>query len=150
MKEVIYLGADHAGFSLKEKIKKYFDKSHISYTDMGGKGNKDDDYPDFAFKVAKSVAKNKDSKGILVCGTGTGMVIAANKVKGIRAAVAYDEYSTRMAREHNNTNILCLRGRNFSDNKNLELVKIWLKSEFDGMGRHKRRLKKIENFERKS
>lgn len=149
-KELIYLGADHAGFSLKEKIKKYFDKIRIAYEDLGGKGQKEDDYPDYAFKVAKSVAKNKNSKGILICGTGTGMAMAANKIKGIRAAVAYDKYSVKMAREHNNANILCLRGRNFLDNKNLELVKIWLKDKFNNKVKHKRRIRKIDNFERKN
>lgn len=148
MTKQIYIGADHVGFQLKEKIKKYLDKSKINYEDLGGYGEKDDDYPDFAFKVAKSVAKNKNSRGILICGTGTGMVIAANKIKGIRAAVAYDSYSAKMAKSHNNANVLCLRGRNFPDNKNLKLVKIWLKEKFDEKARHKRRLRKISSFEK--
>src|SRR3989344_9415461 len=118
-KEVIYIGADHAGFKLKEKLKRYFDNWGIKYVDLGGKGEEGDDYPDYAFKVAERVARDKNSKGILICGTGTGMVIAANKIKGVRAAVAYDNYSAKMAREHNDANVLCLRGRNFSDAKNL-------------------------------
>ena len=147
-KAVIYLGADHAGFSLKEKLKKYFDKRNINYEDIGGDGKSNDDYPDYAFKVAKKVSKEKDSKGILICGTGTGMVIAANKVKGVRAAVAYDNYSAKMAVEHNNSNVLCLRGRNFPDNKNIQLVKIWLNAKFSSKSRHKRRLRKITNYEK--
>ncbi|MEK6843845.1 MAG: ribose 5-phosphate isomerase B [Nanoarchaeota archaeon] len=146
-KEVIYIGADHSGFQLKERIKEYLGKNKIQYEDLGGRGDKNDDYPDYAFKVAEKVSKNKNSKGILVCGTGTGMVIAANKVKSIRAAFAYDSYSARASREHNNANILCLRGRNFQEKKNLQLVKIWLSSVFSGKSRHERRLRKIVRYE---
>ena len=146
-KEVIYLGADHAGFSLKEKIKKSLDKSKVKYKDIGAFSlNLNDDFPDYALKLAKQVSKNKNSRGILVCGTGTGMVIAANKIKGIRAAVGYDNYSVIMGRKDNNTNILCLRGRSFSDKKNLELVNLWLKSKFSNEARHKRRIDKIEKI----
>lgn len=147
-KGVIYLGADHAGFTLKEKLKRYFDSLGIFYEDLGGNGEKGDDYPDFAFKVASRVAREKGARGILICGTGTGMVIAANKVKGIRAAVGYDNYSVKMGRSHNNINILCLRGRKFSDVENLRLVKIWLMEKFSGGERHKRRLRKIEKRDR--
>ncbi len=146
-KSVVYIGADHAGFKLKEKLKKYFDKTGITYDDLGGKGEAGDDYPDYAFKVAERVARD-NSRGILICGTGTGMIIAANKIKGIRAAVAYDNYSAKMAREHNDANVLCLRGRNFSDAKNLQLVKIWLNTEFSEAKRHNRRIRKIANYER--
>lgn len=145
----IYLGADHAGFALKEKLKRYFSQNKIDYDDVGGDGNKGDDYPDYAFAVTKHVSKDKNSLGILICGTGTGMVIAANKTKGIRAAVAYDEYSAKMAKKHNNVNIVCLRGRKFPDTENLRLVQIWLKESFSNKKRHKRRLKKIEKFEGK-
>ncbi len=147
-KSVVYLGADHAGYALKEKIKRYFDKKGIDYFDLGGNGDEGDDYPDYAFKVAERVASDRNSVGILICGTGTGMVIAANKVKGARAAAAYDDYSAKMAKEHNNANILCLRGRNFSDEKNLKLVKIWLAGKFDSSARHERRIKKIASYER--
>ena len=145
---VIYIGADHAGFSLKNKLKKYFDRIKIEYEDLGGNGEQRDDYPDYAFRVAERVAKDKNAKGILICGTGTGMVIVANKVKGIRAAAAYDFYSAKMAKEHNDVNVLCLRGRNFSSNKNLKLVKIWLDTEFSEKERHKKRLRKITNYEK--
>ena len=146
---MLYLGADHAGFSFKERLKKVLDKHKIQYEDLGAKRlNKKDDYPDFAFKVAKKVAKEKNSKGILVCGTGIGMGIAANKVKGIRAAMAYDVYSAKMSRQHNNTNVLELRGRNFSPSKNEKIVLAWLKTSFEG-GRHKRRITKIANYEKR-
>lgn len=145
----VYLGADHAGFSFKERLKKVLDKHKIQYEDLGAKKlNKKDDYPDFALKVAKKVAKEKDSKGILICGTGIGMGIAANKVKGIRAAMAYDIYSAKMSRLHNDANILELRGRNFSPIKNEKIVLTWLKTSFEG-GRHKRRLAKISRYEKR-
>ncbi len=143
----IYLGADHAGFKLKEKLKKYFDKNSIRYEDLGGNGKEIDDYPDYAFLVGKKVAKESKALGILICGTGTGMVIAANKVKGVRAAVGYDDYSVIMGRKHNNVNVLCLRGRRFSDVKNLRLVRLWLDSRFSWKERHKRRLRNIRRFE---
>jgi ribose 5-phosphate isomerase B len=146
-KKVIYLGADHAGFKLKEKIKRYFDKAGIEYVDVGGEGDEGDDYPDYAFRVASKVANEKNARGILICGTGTGMVIAANKIKGIRAAVGYDSYSARMSREHNDVNVLCLRGRKMRDEENLSFVKIWLKEKFSGAKRHKRRLRKISKAE---
>ena len=142
-KEVIYIAADHAGYNLKEKIKKYLNSKNIIYEDLGGNGDKDDDYPDFAFKVAKKVSINKNSFGILSCGTGMGMAMAANKVKGIRAALAYDKYSAVMARKHNNSNVLCLRARKFSSRKNIKFVKLFLNQEFTGEERHKRRISKI-------
>ncbi len=142
----IYIGADHAGYKLKEYLKRYFDKLRIAYKDVGTYNKKSVDYPDYAFKVAKAVAKDKNSKGILICGTGTGMVMAANKIKGIRAAVAYDKYSAVMAREHNNANVLCLRGMKFSFEKAKELVKIWLKTKFSGAIRHKKRIDKISRI----
>lgn len=149
-KRIIYIGADHSGFALKEKLKKHFSKLGIDYEDVGGDGKDGDDYPDFAFAVARKVARDSgESRGILICGTGTGMVIAANKVKGIRAAVGYDNYSVQKGREHNDVNVLCLRGRQFGDTKNLRLVKIWLGEKFSGAKRHRRRLRKILSFERR-
>lgn len=146
--KVIYIGADHAGFKFKENLKRYFDKIGIDYKDLGGSGRESDDYPDYAFRVAENVARKKNSVGILICGTGTGMVIAANKVKGIRAAVAYDSYSSKMAKEHNDVNVLCLRGRKFSDKKNLKLVGIWLNTKFSQKFRYGKRIRKIANYER--
>lgn len=147
----VFLGSDHAGFALKEKIRKYLEKQKIPYHDLGSnKIVKSDDYPDYAFKVSKEVAKNQNNRGILICGTGAGMAIAANKVKGIRAVAAYDSYSAKMSRQHNNTNILGLRGRNFPYKKIEKIVSIWLSTPFSKEKRHKRRLKKIQNYESKN
>ena len=140
---MIYLGSDHAGFKTKEVIKKYLEKNKIRFTDLSSKFVDGDDYPDHAKKVAKKVAKDKKSKGILVCGSGTGMTIAANRIKGVRAALAYDKYSAVMARKDNDTNIIALRGRNFPAKKAVDLVKLWLKTPFTGKSRHKKRIKKL-------
>ena len=140
---MIYIGSDHAGYQLKEFLKKHLDKRKIKYKDLGTYSEEPVDYPDIAYKVAKKVA-NEKAKGILICGTGIGMCIAANKVKGIRAAVAYDAYSAKMSREHNDANVLCLRGRNINMKKQAKLVNIWLKTEFSGNKRHKRRIAKLK------
>ncbi|PIN89421.1 ribose 5-phosphate isomerase B [Candidatus Pacearchaeota archaeon CG10_big_fil_rev_8_21_14_0_10_34_76] len=146
----IYLGADHAGFDTKEKIRKFLEKREISYEDFSNINKKEeDDYPDYAFKVAEKVVKNKGSRGILICGTGTGMVIAANKVRGVRAACAYDNYSAKMAKKDNDVNVLCLRGRKFSSSKAVRIIDLWLKEEFSGKPRHKRRIDKISKYEKK-
>lgn len=146
----IFIGSDHAGLNLKNEVVKFLKRYCIVFTDFGTFSDASVDYPDFAFMVADSVARNKNSLGILVCGTGTGMVVAANKVKGIRAAVIYDKFSARMAREHNNANIACLRGRNSSIKTALSLLKVWLGTSFSGDARHKRRLKKIFCYEDKN
>ncbi len=143
----IFVGADHAGFKLKEDIIKYLKKSKIEFKDFGTLNDVRVDYPDFALKVAESVAQKKNSFGVLICGTGTGMVVAANKVKGIRAALIYDDYTAKMAREHNNSNIACLRGRKFPIKKALRILKVWLKTDFSGESRHKKRLEKISKYE---
>ncbi|MBI2671225.1 ribose 5-phosphate isomerase B [Candidatus Woesearchaeota archaeon] len=134
---VIYIAADHAGFKLKEYIKRYLKNKKIKFYDLGTFTDKKRvDYPDYAVKASKKVARNKNSKGILICGTGTGMVMAANKINGIRAALAYDKYSAIMARHDNNANVLCLRGRkvNFSIQK--KVVNYWLNSRFSNLARH--------------
>ncbi len=140
---MLYLGADHAGYKLKEFLKKHLEKKGVKYMDLGTYSEDSVDYPDLAFKVARKAAKEKNAKGILICGTGTGMVMAANKVKGIRAAVAYDEYSAKMSRHDNNANILCLRGRKVDVKRQQKLVDIWLKTPFSQIARHRRRLKKL-------
>jgi ribose 5-phosphate isomerase B len=144
MKKILYIGADHAGFKMKEKIKKQLVKIGYDVKDMGGDGTKGDDYPDFAFAVANKVSKDINSRGILICGSGTGMVIAANRIKGVRAMVGYDKYSVKMGRLHNDSNVLCLRSRKFSGRKNIKLVKSWLDWGFSGVDRHIRRIKKLE------
>ena len=143
-------GADHAGLKLKTEIIKFLKREKIVFTDFGTFSDIKVDYPDFAFVVANNVAMNNNSLGVLICGTGTGMVIAANKVKGVRAAVIYDKFSARMAREHNNVNIACLRGRNFSVKKSLKVFKVWLNADFSGESRHTRRIKKIAYYEDKN
>ena len=144
----IYIAADHGGYELKEKIKNYLNKKRIGYEDFGTYDcNVKDDYPDYAVKVAQKVAKEKHSKGILICGTGTGMCISANKIKGIRASVIYDKYSAKKAKEDNDVNIICLRGREFSSIKAKQITDIWLNAKFSNLARHKRRIQKISKLE---
>ncbi len=138
----IAIAADHAGFLLKEKVKEYLkSKSHI-IKDFGTFDENSVDYPDFAKAVSKSVIKKECSFGILICGTGIGMSIAANKIKGVYAALCHNEYTAKMARAHNNANILTLGSRTLSYNKTFKIVDIFLKTVFEE-GRHSKRIKKI-------
>ncbi len=145
----VILASDHAGLRLKEKVKKYLARKKIEYEDLGTESFTSVDYPDYALKVAEKVIKNKNTRGILVCGTGTGMTIAANKVKGIRAVAAYDAYSAKMSRIDNDTNVLGLRGRFFPLEKIKKIITVWLDTPFSGEKRHKRRIKKIRDYEMK-
>jgi len=145
----VIIASDHAGLRLKEKVKKYLKRKKIEYEDLGTESFTSVDYPDYALKVAEKVAKNKNTRGILVCGTGTGMTIAANKVKGIRAVAAYDAYSAKMSRTDNDTNVLGLRGRFFPLEKMKKIITVWLDTPFSGEKRHKRRIKKIRDYEMK-
>ena len=138
----ISLGSDHAGYNLKEDIKKYLSKKKIRVIDLGPKTNKSVDYPDYAKRVARHVSSKKTNLGILVCGSGTGMAMSANKFKKIRAAVCYNSLSTRLSRRHNNANILALGSRLTKKNIALKLINIFLSTKFDG-GRHLRRVKKV-------
>ena len=138
----IFLSSDHAGYKLKEKIKLSLDKKKIKYIDMGPFSNDKVDYPDYAHKVAKKVKTNKNYSGILVCGSGTGMNIAANKHKNIRAAQCFDLKSTKLSRLHNDANIITLGSRLLSKNKALKCLSIFLSTKFEG-GRHSKRIKKI-------
>ena len=148
MHQKIFLGADHAGFQLKEHIKKFLDKLDYKYEDLGAYTDENSsDYPETAYKLAKKVAESK-GKGILMCGTGTGEAIVANKVKGIRAANCFSEYTAKMSREHNNSNVLCLGARVLNKNIAQKITKIWLETDFSSEPRHKRRVKQIENIER--
>ena len=145
---MIFLGSDHAGFNLKEEIKKYLDELGHQYQDLGNRElDPQDDYPDFAEKVAKKVAETK-GQGILICATGFGMAIAANKIKGIRAAVCWDDFTALQSREHNDTNILCLGGKVIDLGTAKKIVRIWLETEFSGEERHLRRLEKIGSMEK--
>ena len=138
----ISLASDHAGFKLKEKIKKNLKKKKIKIIDLGPKTDSPVDYPDFAKKVARSVLLKKSNIGILVCGSGTGMAMSANKIKKIRAAVCYNRASTSLSRKHNNANILALGSRLTNKSTALKLVNIFLNTKFEG-GRHLRRVKKV-------
>ena len=138
----VCIASDHGGFSLKEAIKDHLIKKDISIIDLGPSENKTVDYPDYAKKVANRIKAKKSDVGILVCGSGTGMAISANKIKTIRAAVCYSEKSTRLSREHNNANIISLGARLTSKKLSLKLVNIFLKTKFEG-GRHIKRVNKI-------
>jgi len=142
----IFIGSDHGGFKLKEKIKEYLKELNHEYEDLGTNNTQSSDYPDFAYKVAKKVAET-NSRGILICGTGIGMSISANKVKGIRAALAYDETTARMSREHNNSNILCLGERTTKEALAKKIVKVWLNTKFSKEERHHKRVSKIMKLE---
>ena len=138
----ISLSSDHAGFKLKEIIKKSLIKKKIKVIDLGPKSNKSVDYPDYAKKVAKNIINKKSDLGILICGSGTGMAMSANKFKKIRAAVCYNKASTRLSRQHNNANIMALGARLTKKVDALKLVNIFLNTKFEG-GRHLRRVKKV-------
>ena len=138
----ICISSDHAGYNLKETIKSFLVDKEVSLIDLGPFSNNSVDYPDFAKKTAKRVATQKSEIGILVCGSGTGMAISANKIKGIRAAVCYNAKSTRLSRLHNNANIIALGSRLTKKSDALKLIKIFLNTKFEG-GRHLRRIKKI-------
>lgn len=143
---MIAIGSDHGGLNLKNAIKKYLDEKKIEYIDFGTNGEESCDYVDYAVKVAKSIQSGECEKGILVCGTGIGMSLAANKFKGIRAAVCGDFFSAKYTRVHNDSNILCLGQRVTGEGLALELVDVFLNSEFEG-GRHAIRLQKIADIE---
>ena len=136
----ISISSDHAGFKLKEIIKQNLKKKKIIIKDLGPKTDKSVDYPDFAKRLARNVASKKSNIGILVCGSGTGMAMSANKIKKIRAAVCYNKASTSLSRKHNNANIIALGSRLTKKSTALKLVNIFLSTKFEG-GRHLRRVK---------
>ena len=138
----IFIASDHAGFELKEIIKKYLSKKKLIYQDLGPENDKSVDYPIYAHNVAKKVKVNKNNIGILICGSGTGMNIAANKHKNIRAAQCFNLKSTKLSRLHNDANIITLGARLISKKKALNFVGIFLKTKFEG-GRHLKRVRKI-------
>lgn len=143
----IAIGSDHGGFPLKGVIADLLRSRSIEVIDVGTDSDKSVDYPDFGEKVAKMVAGGEADSGIVICGTGIGISIAANKVPGIRAALVTDSFMARMAREHNNANILALGGRVISPDSACEMVTAWLDADFEG-GRHQGRLDKITQLER--
>ena len=142
---MIYLGADHRGFRLKERIKKYLKEIGKEFEGLGNrKFDPNDDYPDFAKRVAKAVSRSPKNRGILVCGSGLGMSIAANKFRGVRAALCFNEKMAELSRRHNNANILCLAADFLPLAKIKKIIKIWLETKFSKEERHKRRIKKIK------
>jgi ribose 5-phosphate isomerase B len=146
MRSKILIAADHGGFNLKEKLKAYIREMDYEIQDIGTYSEEAVDYPLIAQKLAKKVSKEK-LRGILICGTGIGMCIASNKIKGIRSALAYDEETARLSREHNDSNILCLGGRTTRIDMAKKIVKIWLTTPASKVTRHKRRIKEIMDSE---
>ena len=143
---MITIGSDHGGFALKEELKALLDEINIQYYDAGCYDEQSCDYPDVAKTVCQTILDGKSEKAILVCGTGIGMSIAANKIKGIRAAVCSDEYSARYTRLHNDANVLCLGARVIGAGLAAQIVEVFLKTDFEG-GRHQRRVDKVSMLE---
>lgn len=145
---MIYLGADHGGFALKEKIKNHLAAKQIPVSDLGAFDEEPSDYPDFAFAVAEKVRDGgADDFGVLICTTSIGTCVAANKIKGIRAAVGYTEHTATQARDHVDANVLCLGAEEIDHKTALRLVDLFLKTPFSGIDRHVRRLSKIQKRE---
>ena len=155
-KEKIYIASDHAGWKLKEDLRKELNDKKwnemFDLVDLGPeKYNKEDDYPDYVKKVAEKVSKDPSSNGILICGTGQGVCITANKFKGIYASLSYDLKSVKNLSEHNDVNVLCLPGKRMDKKKAIKIVKKWLKSRPKKIAeRHKRRINKIKEIEEKN
>ena len=143
---MIALGSDHGGYKLKEEIKKYLDEIGIKYKDYGTYSEDRCEYPEYAEKVAKAVQKKECEKGILICGTGFGVSIVANKFKGIRCAKCNDEEEAKFSRMHNDSNVLALGADYMDVNKAIRIVRTWIATEFEG-GRHKTRVEMIEEIE---
>jgi len=141
----VILGSDHGGFALKQVIIDYLTTAQIAYVDCGINPNKRSDYPLFGHKVAKMVLADPLTRGIVICGTGIGISIAANRHRGIRCALAWSQKTARLARQHNDANVLALGGRVLSASKALALVKIFLTTSFQGQ-RHQIRIKAIEEY----
>jgi ribose 5-phosphate isomerase B len=142
----IALGADHAGFQAKESLKKYLESAGYDVSDEGTWSEESVDYPDFAIKVARRVQQGQDDLGILVCGTGIGMAMAANKIGSVRAAVAHDALTARMSREHNDANVLALGARVLNERQIIDAAVHFLNAQFAG-GRHQRRVDKISELD---
>ncbi len=139
------MGADHAGFDKKQLLKQVLEKEGYGVIDLGAREKNDsDDYPFIASKVARTVLKNSKSKGILLCGSGQGVCIAANRIKGIRATLAWNPQSAATSRNDDDANILCLGARFFTSKELLTIVRVWLRTPFSGIARHKRRIKLLK------
>jgi len=144
---MIYLGADHAGFYLKEAVKKYLAQKSIAFRDLGNVVyDHQDDFPDFALRVAHKISGTKH-RGLLFCGSATGMVIAANKISGIRAGAAHNEYTARQSKEHDDVNILVLPARLITTQTAKRLIVLWMKTKFSKKEKYRRRVRKIQKIE---
>jgi len=145
---MIYIGADHRGFELKEKLKKRLEDEGWQVTDLGNDHlDPNDDYVDFAKKVAEATIQLPDNRGVVLCGSGAGVDMVANKIPGIRSALAFDIYRTKQAREHENANVLSLPADILDEDSAWQMVEVFLKTPFSGQDRHIRRLEKIEDVE---
>ena len=142
----IAIGSDHRGYDVKRRLVSLLERLGHQVLDLGTNSSDSVDYPDFAFQVAPAVSEGRVDRGILVCGTGIGMCIAANKVRGVRAAPCHDSITAEMSRRHNDANVLCLSADLLGGELLDRMVRIWLETEFDG-GRHARRVEKITRFE---
>src|SRR6478752_7093763 len=145
----VIIASDHGGINIRKEIINLLGEMSIIYEDLGCECSSSVDYPDYAIPVAKRVANGEADFGILICGMGIGMSIAANKVKGIRCALVHDVFSAKMTREHNDTNILAMGERVIGPGLAREIAKIWLMTEFEG-GRHENRVNKIKQYEQQS
>lgn len=148
MSKKIVIGSDHAGFEDKEKIKRQLDALGVEYEDVGTNSKESVDYPIFAGKVAEMVSSGEAEQGILVCGSGNGMQIAANKFRGVRAALAWNEETARLARQHNDANVLSVPARMISPEEAAKVVESFLEAKFEG-GRHARRVEEISKLEKR-
>lgn len=144
MSEKIVVASDHAGLPLKEKVRKHLEERGLAVEDQGTHTSDPVDYPDFAHRLAEAVASGRVPRGVLVCGTGIGVSIAANRHRGVRAAVAYDLHTARLSRQHNDANVLALGGRSLDHDAALRILDAWLDTPFEG-GRHATRVARIED-----
>ena len=141
----VAIGSDHAGYLLKEKIKKFLDKKNIEFTDFGTFKEESVDYPEYAYKVGNAIINSEADMGILICGSGMGMCITANKIKGIRAASPYNKETAKLSRLHNNSNVICLGSRTLEDEEVMDLIDTWLNTSFEG-GCHEKRINLINKL----
>ena len=141
----IAVGSDHAGYRLKENLKEYLQSQNHQVTDYGTFSEESVDYPDFGYPVAQAVSKGQHDRGVLVCGTGQGMAMVANRVKGVRGALCFDGEAARLSRRHNDANVLVLSGWSVPPKEAEQILKIWLSTEFEG-GRHLRRIEKLDGL----
>jgi ribose 5-phosphate isomerase B len=139
----LIIGSDHAGFALKERLKGELDRLGIEYRDTGAPSADAVDYPEFAHKVAEAVSSGQAERGLLVCGSGQGMAMAANRHHGVRASVPWNEETARLSREHNDSNVLALGARTLPEGEPEKILKVWLETPFSG-GRHERRVRQID------